>query len=64
MSAGVSELEHVLVLSDDIEAARAFYERAVGLRTGDRTILIGCRSHGGQLRLVDGQHHETERTAP
>ena len=39
MSAGVSELEHVLVLSDDIEAARAFYERAVGLRTGDRPPL-------------------------
>jgi catechol 2,3-dioxygenase-like lactoylglutathione lyase family enzyme len=36
---GVSELEHVLVLSDDIEAAREFYERAVGLRTGDRPTL-------------------------
>ncbi|MFL5862585.1 MAG: VOC family protein [Solirubrobacteraceae bacterium] len=36
MSAG---LEHVLVLSDDIEAAREFYERAVGLRTGDRPPL-------------------------
>ncbi len=35
----VSELEHVLVLSDDIEAAREFYERAVGLRTGDRPPL-------------------------
>jgi catechol 2,3-dioxygenase-like lactoylglutathione lyase family enzyme len=36
---GVSELEHVLVLTDDIESARAFYERAVGLRTGDRPAL-------------------------
>jgi catechol 2,3-dioxygenase-like lactoylglutathione lyase family enzyme len=35
----VSELEHVLVLSDDIEAAREFYERAVGLRSGDRPPL-------------------------
>jgi catechol 2,3-dioxygenase-like lactoylglutathione lyase family enzyme len=33
---GVSELEHVLVLSDDIDATRDFYERAVGLRAGDR----------------------------
>jgi catechol 2,3-dioxygenase-like lactoylglutathione lyase family enzyme len=39
MSGGVSELEHVLVLSDDIEAARDFYERAVGLRTGERPPL-------------------------
>jgi catechol 2,3-dioxygenase-like lactoylglutathione lyase family enzyme len=35
----VSELEHVLVLTDDIEAAREFYERAVGLRSGDRPPL-------------------------
>lgn len=33
---GVSELDHVLVLSDDIEAAGEFYERALGLRIGDR----------------------------
>ena len=39
MSTGVSELEHVLVLSDDIEAARDFYESALGLRTGDRPPL-------------------------
>jgi catechol 2,3-dioxygenase-like lactoylglutathione lyase family enzyme len=39
MSGGVSELEHVLVLSDDIDAAREFYESAVGLRTGDRPPL-------------------------
>ena len=39
MTSGVSELEHVLVLSDDIDAARDFYERAVGLRTGDRPPL-------------------------
>jgi catechol 2,3-dioxygenase-like lactoylglutathione lyase family enzyme len=35
----VSELEHVLVLCSDIEAAREFYERAVGLRAGDRPPL-------------------------
>lgn len=39
MSAGVSELEHVLVLSDDIDTARRFYESALGLRTGDRPPL-------------------------
>jgi catechol 2,3-dioxygenase-like lactoylglutathione lyase family enzyme len=32
----VSELDHVLVLSDDIDAARWFYESALGLRAGDR----------------------------
>jgi catechol 2,3-dioxygenase-like lactoylglutathione lyase family enzyme len=36
---GVSELEHVLVLTDDIEATRTFYERAVGLRAGQRPPL-------------------------
>ena len=35
----VSELEHVLVLCTDIEATREFYERAVGLRAGDRPPL-------------------------
>ena len=39
MSAGVSELEHVLVLSDDIEVARRFYEQAVGLHAGERPPL-------------------------
>jgi catechol 2,3-dioxygenase-like lactoylglutathione lyase family enzyme len=39
MSTGVSELEHVLVLSDDIDAARRFYESALGLRVGDRPPL-------------------------
>jgi hypothetical protein len=33
---------------------REFDGWLLGLRTGDRTILIGCRSHGGQLRLVNG----------
>jgi len=36
---GVSELEHVLVLSDDIDAACTFYERALGLRAGNRPPL-------------------------
>jgi catechol 2,3-dioxygenase-like lactoylglutathione lyase family enzyme len=35
----IAGLEHVLVLSEDIEAARDFYEQAVGLRTGDRPPL-------------------------
>jgi len=36
---GVSALEHVLVLSDDIEATRAFYDGVLGLRIGDRPPL-------------------------
>ena len=36
---GVTELEHVLVLSADIDRAREFYERALGLRAGDRPPL-------------------------
>ena len=39
MSGDVSELEHVLVLSDDIDTARRFYESALGLRAGDRPPL-------------------------
>jgi catechol 2,3-dioxygenase-like lactoylglutathione lyase family enzyme len=35
----VTALEHVLVLSDDIEATRQFYCRAVGLRVGERPPL-------------------------
>jgi catechol 2,3-dioxygenase-like lactoylglutathione lyase family enzyme len=35
----IAGLEHLLVLSEDIEAARDFYEQAVGLRTGDRPPL-------------------------
>ena len=33
---GVTELQHVLVLSDDIDGAADFYERALGLRVGER----------------------------
>ena len=38
MSAGSGSpsCEHVLVLSDDIDRAREFYEQALGLRVGDR----------------------------
>ncbi len=36
---GVSALDHVLVLCDDIERSREFYERALGLRAGDRPPL-------------------------
>jgi catechol 2,3-dioxygenase-like lactoylglutathione lyase family enzyme len=39
MTSGVSELEHVLVLSDDIDAARHFYESALALTAGDRPPL-------------------------
>jgi catechol 2,3-dioxygenase-like lactoylglutathione lyase family enzyme len=35
----VTELEHVLVLADDIDATRDFYCSAVGLRVGERPPL-------------------------
>jgi catechol 2,3-dioxygenase-like lactoylglutathione lyase family enzyme len=33
------ELDHFLVLTDDVEGTRAFYERALGLEAGDRPPL-------------------------
>jgi len=36
---GVSALDHVLVLSDDIERSREFYQGALGLRSGPRPPL-------------------------
>jgi catechol 2,3-dioxygenase-like lactoylglutathione lyase family enzyme len=36
---GVSALDHVLVLSDDIERSREFYEGALGLHAGRRPPL-------------------------
>jgi catechol 2,3-dioxygenase-like lactoylglutathione lyase family enzyme len=39
IASGVSALDHVLVLSDDIERSREFYEGAVGLQTGPRPPL-------------------------
>jgi catechol 2,3-dioxygenase-like lactoylglutathione lyase family enzyme len=36
---GVSEMEHVLLLTDDIERSREFYCRVLGLRVGDRPPL-------------------------
>ncbi len=38
-AAGVQHLEHVLVLSDDIERSCRFYELALGLRAGERPAL-------------------------
>jgi hypothetical protein len=40
---------------------REFDNWLLDLLIGDRTILIGCRAHGGQLRLVNGhdQHRKT-----
>jgi catechol 2,3-dioxygenase-like lactoylglutathione lyase family enzyme len=35
----VTEMEHVLVLSEDIEASRDFYCRVVGLQVGERPAL-------------------------
>ena len=39
MSGGVTAMEHVLVLADDIERAREFYCEVVGLELGDRPAL-------------------------
>jgi len=36
---GVTALEHVLLLSDDIERTREFYEQTLGLRAGERPPL-------------------------
>ena len=36
---GVSGISHVLVLSDDIDAARDFYQRTLGLEAGERPPL-------------------------
>jgi catechol 2,3-dioxygenase-like lactoylglutathione lyase family enzyme len=35
----IAAIDHVLVLSDDIEATRDFYREVVGLRVGDRPPL-------------------------
>jgi catechol 2,3-dioxygenase-like lactoylglutathione lyase family enzyme len=35
----VTAIEHVLILSEDIEATRAFYCQVVGLRVGERPAL-------------------------
>jgi catechol 2,3-dioxygenase-like lactoylglutathione lyase family enzyme len=35
----VTEMEHVLVLSEDIEASREFYCKVVGLEVGERPAL-------------------------
>jgi catechol 2,3-dioxygenase-like lactoylglutathione lyase family enzyme len=47
---GVSALDHVLVLSDDIERSREFYEGALGLHAGSRPPLEfdGCWLYAGQ----------------
>jgi len=39
MSGGVSAMDHVLVLADDIERAREFYCEVVGLELGERPPL-------------------------
>ena len=36
----VTDMEHVLVLSDDIERSREFYCRVVGLHVGERPPLV------------------------
>jgi catechol 2,3-dioxygenase-like lactoylglutathione lyase family enzyme len=38
-ASGVSALDHVLVLSDDIDRSREFYEGVLGLRAGPRPPL-------------------------
>jgi len=36
---GVSEIQHVLVLADDIDATRDFYRDVIGLEVGERPAL-------------------------
>jgi catechol 2,3-dioxygenase-like lactoylglutathione lyase family enzyme len=57
----VTALEHVLVLSDDIEATRRFYCRVVGLRVGERPPLAfpGYWLYAGATPCV----HVAERVA-
>jgi catechol 2,3-dioxygenase-like lactoylglutathione lyase family enzyme len=57
----VTAMEHVLVLSDDIEATRDFYCRIVGLRVGERPPLEfpGYWLYAGSTACV----HVAEREA-
>jgi catechol 2,3-dioxygenase-like lactoylglutathione lyase family enzyme len=54
----VSRIEHVLVLSDDIDRSRDFYQHVVGLRTGERPAFdfTGYWMYAGQtpcLHIAD-----------
>jgi catechol 2,3-dioxygenase-like lactoylglutathione lyase family enzyme len=57
----VTDMEHVLVLSDDIDRSREFYCRVVGLRVGDRPPLEfpGYWLYAGETPCV----HIAERRA-
>jgi catechol 2,3-dioxygenase-like lactoylglutathione lyase family enzyme len=57
----VTTLDHLLVLTDDIDATRDFYCRALGLRVGDRPPLEfpGYWLYGGGVACV----HVAEREA-
>jgi catechol 2,3-dioxygenase-like lactoylglutathione lyase family enzyme len=56
----VTEMEHVLVLSEDIEASREFYCQVVGLQVGDRPPLAfpGYWLYAGETPCV----HVADRT--
>ncbi|MGA9857205.1 MAG: VOC family protein [Solirubrobacteraceae bacterium] len=57
----MSELEHVLVLCDDIDRAREFYEHALGLQAGARPPLQfdGYWLYAGQVPCL----HIANRTS-
>lgn len=57
----VARLDHVLILTDDIEATRAFYRDVVGLTVGERPPLPfpGCWLYAGGVACV----HVAERGA-
>ena len=59
MSGGVTAMEHVLVLADDIERAREFYCDVVGLELGDRPALEfpGYWLYAGSQRPVCTWRH-------
>jgi catechol 2,3-dioxygenase-like lactoylglutathione lyase family enzyme len=57
----VTELEHVLLLSDDIDRARSFYEQTLGLESGPRPPLPfeGYWLYAGETACV----HIADRTS-
>jgi catechol 2,3-dioxygenase-like lactoylglutathione lyase family enzyme len=57
----VTHMEHVLVLTDDLERTRDFYVGAVGLRDGERPPLAfrGCWLYAGAIPCL----HVAERAS-
>jgi catechol 2,3-dioxygenase-like lactoylglutathione lyase family enzyme len=60
---GVTGLDHVLVLSDDLERSRRFYEDALGLRVGERPPLAfdGYWLYAGATPCLHLAHRQAYR---